>query len=140
MSRTSRAEFVVSVNRYLEAQDHKFSVGMRFKMRFEGEEVPERRYFHNMIVLGLRGYDLAEICLDFWSSSNKLIMVNWLLTFFYRFSGTIIGVGETKSCRWPNSKWRNLKVIILTIMFLQLFHPHVVAIICVLCYFYLLGK
>nr|GMC83672.1 auxin response factor 1 [Ipomoea batatas] len=67
--RTSRAEFVVSVNRYLEAQDHKFSVGMRFKMRFEGEEVPERR-----------------------------------------FSGTIIGVGETKSCRWPNSKWRNLKV------------------------------
>ncbi|XP_019171679.1 PREDICTED: auxin response factor 1-like [Ipomoea nil] len=67
--RTSRAEFVVSVNRYLEAQDHKFSVGMRFKMRFEGEEVPERR-----------------------------------------FSGTIIGVGENKSCGWPNSKWRNLKV------------------------------
>ncbi|XP_031127062.1 auxin response factor 1-like [Ipomoea triloba] len=67
--RTSRAEFVVSVNRYLEAQDHKFSVGMRFKMRFEGEEVPERR-----------------------------------------FSGTIIGVGDNKSCRWPNSKWRNLKV------------------------------
>ncbi|KAI8525730.1 hypothetical protein RHMOL_Rhmol13G0252800 [Rhododendron molle] len=40
--RTSRSEFVVSVNRYLEARSHKLSVGMRFKMRFEGEEVPER--------------------------------------------------------------------------------------------------
>ncbi|KAG5525722.1 hypothetical protein RHGRI_032124 [Rhododendron griersonianum] len=43
--RTSRSEFVVSVNRYLEARSHKLSVGMRFKMRFEGEEVPERRYY-----------------------------------------------------------------------------------------------
>ncbi|KAL2513763.1 Auxin response factor 1 [Forsythia ovata] len=42
--RTSRSEFIVSVNKYLEAQNHKLSVGMRFKMRFEGEEVPERRF------------------------------------------------------------------------------------------------
>ncbi|XWS18033.1 hypothetical protein CRYUN_Cryun32bG0007500 [Craigia yunnanensis] len=42
--RTSRSEFIVSVNKYLEAQSHKLSVGMRFKMRFEGEEVPERRF------------------------------------------------------------------------------------------------
>lgn len=42
--RTSRSEFIVSVNKYLEARSHKLSVGMRFKMRFEGEEVPERRY------------------------------------------------------------------------------------------------
>ena len=41
--RTSRSEFIVSVNKYLEAQNLKLSVGMRFKMRFEGEEVPERR-------------------------------------------------------------------------------------------------
>ncbi|KAE9446791.1 hypothetical protein C3L33_21315, partial [Rhododendron williamsianum] len=67
--RTSRSEFVVSVNRYLEARSHKLSVGMRFKMRFEGEEVPERR-----------------------------------------FSGTIVGVGESPSSRWPNSEWRSLKV------------------------------
>ena len=43
--RTSRSEFVVSVNKYLEAKNHKMSVGMRFKMRFEGDESPERRYF-----------------------------------------------------------------------------------------------
>ncbi|XP_052206110.1 auxin response factor 1-like isoform X2 [Diospyros lotus] len=42
--RTSRSEFIVSVNKYLEAHSCKLSVGMRFKMRFEGEEVPERRF------------------------------------------------------------------------------------------------
>uniref|UniRef100_A0A7N0SWU0 Auxin response factor n=1 Tax=Kalanchoe fedtschenkoi TaxID=63787 RepID=A0A7N0SWU0_KALFE len=42
--RTSRSEFIVSVNKYLESRNHKLSVGMRFKMRFEGEEVPERRF------------------------------------------------------------------------------------------------
>lgn len=41
--RTSRSEFIVSINKYLEARNHKLSVGMRFKMRFEGDEVPERR-------------------------------------------------------------------------------------------------
>ncbi|KAF2569795.1 hypothetical protein F2Q68_00025417 [Brassica cretica] len=39
---TSRSEFIVSVNRYLEAKNQKLSVGMRFKMRFEGEEAPEK--------------------------------------------------------------------------------------------------
>ncbi|KAK9750122.1 hypothetical protein RND81_02G175000 [Saponaria officinalis] len=67
--RTSRSEFLVSVNKYLEARSHKLSVGMRFKMRFEGDEVPERR-----------------------------------------FSGTIVGVGDTSSSSWANSDWRSLKV------------------------------
>lgn len=53
--RTSRSEFVVSVNRYLEARSHKLSVGMRFKMRFEGEEVPERRYHAQL------AYDLSKL-------------------------------------------------------------------------------
>ncbi|KAB2600530.1 auxin response factor 9-like [Pyrus ussuriensis x Pyrus communis] len=38
MPRTSRSEFLVSVNKYVEARSQKLSVGMRFKMRFEGEE------------------------------------------------------------------------------------------------------
>lgn len=67
--RTSRSEFIVSLNKYLEAKNHKLSVGMRFKMRFEGEEVPERR-----------------------------------------FSGTIVGVGDTTSSKWQDSEWRSLKV------------------------------
>ncbi|KAL8143401.1 hypothetical protein V2J09_016433 [Rumex salicifolius] len=42
--RTSRSDFIVSVNKYLEAKSNSFSVGMRFRMKFEGDEVPERRY------------------------------------------------------------------------------------------------
>lgn len=67
--RTSRSEFIVSLNKYLEAQNHKLSVGMRFRMRFEAEEVPERR-----------------------------------------FSGTIIGIGQSASFGWSDSNWRSLKV------------------------------
>ncbi|XP_051135243.1 auxin response factor 1 isoform X2 [Andrographis paniculata] len=50
--RTSRSEFIVSLNKYLEAKNHKLSVGMRFKMRFESEEVPERRLSGTIIGVG----------------------------------------------------------------------------------------
>ncbi|XP_048335314.2 auxin response factor 1 [Ziziphus jujuba] len=50
--RTSRSEFLVSVNKYLEARSHKLSVGMRFKMRFEGEEAPERRFSGTIVGVG----------------------------------------------------------------------------------------
>jgi auxin response factor len=36
-------QFIISVNKFLEAVNNAFSVGMRFKMRFEGEDSPERR-------------------------------------------------------------------------------------------------
>ncbi|XP_021642686.2 auxin response factor 9 isoform X2 [Hevea brasiliensis] len=38
------SQFIISVNKYLEAVNNKFAVGMRFKMRFEGEDSPERRF------------------------------------------------------------------------------------------------
>nr|CAD1836924.1 unnamed protein product [Ananas comosus var. bracteatus] len=50
--RTSRSEFVISVNKYLEAKNQKMSVGMRFKMRFEGDEAPERRFSGTIIGVG----------------------------------------------------------------------------------------
>ncbi|XP_062219329.1 auxin response factor 7-like [Phragmites australis] len=50
--RTSQSEFVVSVNKYLEAKNRKMSVGMRFKMRFEGDESPERRFSGTIIGVG----------------------------------------------------------------------------------------
>ncbi|KAJ4717621.1 Auxin response factor [Melia azedarach] len=50
--RTSRSEFIVSVNKYLEAKKHKLTVGMRFKMTFEGEEVPERRFSGTIVGVG----------------------------------------------------------------------------------------
>ncbi|THU51327.1 hypothetical protein C4D60_Mb06t29850 [Musa balbisiana] len=42
--RTSRSDFIISVNKYLEAKNYKFSVGMRFNMRFEGDEAPEKSF------------------------------------------------------------------------------------------------
>ncbi|XP_060180138.1 auxin response factor 9-like isoform X1 [Lycium barbarum] len=38
------SQFIVGLNKYLEAVNHRYSVGIRFKMHFEGEEIPERRF------------------------------------------------------------------------------------------------
>ncbi|KDP25269.1 hypothetical protein JCGZ_20425 [Jatropha curcas] len=38
------SQFIISLNKYLDAVNNKFAVGMRFKMRFEGEDSPERRF------------------------------------------------------------------------------------------------
>lgn len=67
--RTSPAEFIVPYDQYMESLKNNYSIGMRFKMRFEGEEAPEQR-----------------------------------------FTGTIVGIEDADLNRWPNSKWRCLKV------------------------------
>ncbi|KAE8658536.1 Auxin response factor 9 [Hibiscus syriacus] len=38
------SQFIIGLNKYLDALNNKFVVGMRFKMRFEGEDSPERRF------------------------------------------------------------------------------------------------
>ncbi|KAF8391527.1 hypothetical protein HHK36_023832 [Tetracentron sinense] len=69
-SRTSPSEFIISVNKYLEARNHKLSVGMRFKMRFEGEEAPERRFSGTIIGVG--------DTLSYWEDSEwRSIKVQW---------------------------------------------------------------
>lgn len=42
--RTSPADFIVPYDQYMESLKNNYSIGMRFKMRFEGEEAPEQRY------------------------------------------------------------------------------------------------
>ncbi|KAF5732249.1 auxin response factor 2 [Tripterygium wilfordii] len=42
--RTSPAEFIVPFDEYMESVKSNYSIGMRFKMRFEGEEAPEQRF------------------------------------------------------------------------------------------------
>ncbi|KAK3183239.1 hypothetical protein Dsin_030525 [Dipteronia sinensis] len=42
--RTSPAEFIVPFDQYMESVKNSYSIGMRFKMRFEGEEAPEQRF------------------------------------------------------------------------------------------------
>ncbi|XP_023757978.1 auxin response factor 2B isoform X1 [Lactuca sativa] len=67
--RTSPSEFIVPFDQYMESVKNNYSIGMRFNMRFEGEEAPEQR-----------------------------------------FTGTIVGIEEREQQRWPDSKWRYLKV------------------------------
>ncbi|KAI3691871.1 hypothetical protein L6452_31673 [Arctium lappa] len=38
------SQFIIGLNKYIEAVNNKFTVGMRFKMPFEGEDSPERRF------------------------------------------------------------------------------------------------
>ncbi|XP_063937183.1 auxin response factor 11 isoform X2 [Daucus carota subsp. sativus] len=38
------SQFIVRLNKYMEAVAYGFSLGMRFKMKFEGEDSPERRF------------------------------------------------------------------------------------------------
>ncbi|TKY64095.1 Auxin response factor 7 [Spatholobus suberectus] len=46
------SQFIVGLNKYLEAVNNKFSVGMRFKMRFEGDDSPERRFSGTIVGVG----------------------------------------------------------------------------------------
>ncbi|KAG9149321.1 hypothetical protein Leryth_003290 [Lithospermum erythrorhizon] len=43
------SQFIIGLNKYLESVNHEFGVGMRFKMRFEGEDSPERRFTGTII-------------------------------------------------------------------------------------------
>ncbi|XP_010267580.1 PREDICTED: auxin response factor 18 [Nelumbo nucifera] len=46
------SQFIISLNKYLDAANNGFSVGMRFKMRFEGEDSPERRFTGTIVGVG----------------------------------------------------------------------------------------
>ncbi|XP_071702922.1 auxin response factor 18-like isoform X2 [Rutidosis leptorrhynchoides] len=45
------SQFIIGLNKYLEAIYNMFGVGMRFKMRFEGEDSPERSF--NGTIIGV---------------------------------------------------------------------------------------
>ncbi|KAJ0431368.1 putative transcription factor ARF family [Helianthus annuus] len=38
------SQFIISLNKYIEAVNNAFTIGMRFRMPFEGEDSPERRF------------------------------------------------------------------------------------------------
>ncbi|KAG0498242.1 hypothetical protein HPP92_002551 [Vanilla planifolia] len=38
------SQFIIGVNKFLEAMKNAFAIGMRFKMKFEGDDLPEKRY------------------------------------------------------------------------------------------------
>lgn len=42
--RTSPSEFIIPYDQYMDSVKNNYSIGMRFRMRFEGEEAPEQRF------------------------------------------------------------------------------------------------
>ncbi|KAK0590454.1 hypothetical protein LWI29_027390 [Acer saccharum] len=69
--RTIRSNFIVNVEKYNEAIRYDFFVGMRFKMRFEGEEVPVQRF--SGTIVGFEDYGSSM-----WSESKwRSLKVQW---------------------------------------------------------------
>ncbi|KAJ4956097.1 hypothetical protein NE237_012880 [Protea cynaroides] len=64
------SQFIISVNKYLEAAKNEFSVGKRFKMRFEGEDSPERRFTGTIVGVG-------DISPQWKDSSWRSLKVQW---------------------------------------------------------------
>ncbi|MFS7904851.1 putative auxin response factor [Helianthus anomalus] len=42
------SKFIIGLNKYIEAVNNCFTIGMRFKMGFEGDDSPERRHITTM--------------------------------------------------------------------------------------------
>ncbi|KAK4763191.1 hypothetical protein SAY86_008959 [Trapa natans] len=69
--RTSPAEFIIPLDKYLESVEVKYAIGMRFKMKFEGEEAPEQRFSGTVV-----GVDDADH--DRWPASKwRCLKVRW---------------------------------------------------------------
>ncbi|XP_057996936.1 auxin response factor 18 isoform X2 [Hevea brasiliensis] len=64
------SQFIIGLNKYLGAVNHGLSVGMRFKMRFEGEDSPERRFTGTIVGVG-------EISPDWSGSKWRSLKVQW---------------------------------------------------------------
>ncbi|XP_071693016.1 auxin response factor 2A-like [Rutidosis leptorrhynchoides] len=69
--RTSPAEFIVPYDQYMESVKNNYSIGMRFNMRFEGEEAPEQRFTGTIV--GVEERDPKR-----WSDSKwRCLKVRW---------------------------------------------------------------
>ncbi|CAM8883541.1 unnamed protein product [Rhodiola kirilowii] len=69
--RTSPTEFIVPFDQYMESVKNTYSIGMRFKMRFEGEEAPEQRFTGT--VVGIEDADPKR-----WKDSKwRCLKVRW---------------------------------------------------------------
>ncbi|KAF2612085.1 hypothetical protein F2Q70_00011071 [Brassica cretica] len=69
--RTSPSEFIVPFDQYTESVKNNYSIGMRFKMRFEGEEAPEQRFTGTIV--GIEDSDPTRWAKSKWRS----LKVRW---------------------------------------------------------------
>ncbi|XP_050212822.1 auxin response factor 3-like isoform X2 [Mercurialis annua] len=69
--RASSSEFIIPLHKFVKSLGYSFSVGMRFKMRFESEDAAERRYMG--LITGISDLDPAR-----WPGSKwRCLVVRW---------------------------------------------------------------
>lgn len=64
------SQFIVGLNKYIQAVNHGFSIGMRFNMRFEGEDTPERRFTGTIV-------GVEDVCPQWSGSKWRSLKVQW---------------------------------------------------------------
>ncbi|KAK4765503.1 hypothetical protein SAY86_026593 [Trapa natans] len=109
MPRTSPAEFIIPFEKYVESVKVNYSIGMRFKMKFEGEEAPEQRF--SGTVVGIDDADRAR-----WPGSKwRCLMVQWdEMSSIHRPGGVSpwsieLGAGSPQPS--PSSRMKRLRTI-----------------------------
>ncbi|XP_061338644.1 auxin response factor 3-like [Gastrolobium bilobum] len=69
--RVSSSEFIIPIHKFLKSLDYSYSVGMRFRMRFETEDAAERRY--TGLIVGITDVDPVR-----WPGSKwRCLLVRW---------------------------------------------------------------
>ncbi|OEL35057.1 Auxin response factor 1, partial [Dichanthelium oligosanthes] len=68
--RLSQSQYIVSLNKYLESSKIGFNVGMRFKMSFEGEDVPVKKFSGTVV-------DKGDLSPQWQGSEWKTLKVQW---------------------------------------------------------------
>lgn len=114
--RATHADFVIPYQKYVKIIMNPICIGTRFKMRFEMDDSPERRYcmspLHSMTII-------IFLLVMIYSHTVVPFLLSW------RCNGVVTGITDLDPYRWPNSKWRCLMVsfiIMLSITDLQYSH------------------
>ncbi|KAK3163196.1 hypothetical protein QOZ80_1AG0000420 [Eleusine coracana subsp. coracana] len=68
--RLSQSQYIVSLNKYLESSKAGFTMGMRFKMSFEGEDVPVKKFSGTIV-------DKGDVAPQWQGSEWKTLKVQW---------------------------------------------------------------
>ncbi|KAL8138786.1 hypothetical protein V2J09_004787 [Rumex salicifolius] len=64
------SQFIIGLNRYLESVNNNYSLGMRFKMNFEGEDTPERKFTGTIV-------GVEDLSSQWKNSSWRSLKVHW---------------------------------------------------------------
>ncbi|KAG8055913.1 hypothetical protein GUJ93_ZPchr0001g32049 [Zizania palustris] len=101
--RLSQSEFIIPCWKFMRSLSQPFSIGMRFKLKYESEEASERRY-NAIVIFILIFWELGLQCINIF-----LVCACLCIKMLFRRTGIIIGSREVDPM-WHGSKWKCLVV------------------------------